>query len=143
MLSRRNAGYGKYGVRAMWLDETEPDRTGQSDHMLRIGQWEYEGANSVELGPTWRQQWLRTMTGTLEHKYGLGNFFLMSRSAWLGTAKWGHVSRARDRERERERAARAHRASMSAASASAPHPRPSARARARAATGDVERRYGF
>jgi len=86
-----NAGYGKYGVRAMWLDETEPDRTGPADHALRVGQWLYEGTNSIELGPTWRQQWLRTMTGTLEHNYGFGNFFLLSRSAWIGTAKYGHA----------------------------------------------------
>jgi alpha-D-xyloside xylohydrolase len=86
-----NAGYGKYGIRAMWLDETEPDRTGPADHALRIGQWIYEGTNAVELGPTWRQQWLRTMTGTLEHNYGFGNFFLLSRSAWIGTAKYGHA----------------------------------------------------
>ena len=85
------AGYGKYGVKAMWLDETEPDRTGEADHALRIGQWLYEGTNSVVLGPTWRQQWLKTMTGTLMHKWGYGNFFLLSRSAWLGTAKWGHA----------------------------------------------------
>ena len=86
-----NDGYGVYGVRAMWLDETEPDRTGEADHALRTGQWLYEGKNSVTLGPTWRQQWLKTMTGTLIHKYGFGNFFLLSRSAWLGTAKWGHT----------------------------------------------------
>jgi alpha-glucosidase (family GH31 glycosyl hydrolase) len=154
-----NAGYGKYGVRAMWLDETEPDRTGQADHALRIGQWTYEGSNSVELGPTWRQQWLRTMTGTLEHKYGLGNFFLMSRSAWLGTAKWGHV-RSRARARERERAARAARARSAPAAfriraralprslvQRAPPPRaPLTRSLAcapRAATGHVERRHGL
>jgi len=85
-----NAGYGVYGVRAMWLDETEPDRTGPADAALRVGGWSYEGVNDLELGPTWRQQWLKTMTGTLERKYGRGEYFLLSRSAWLGTAKYGH-----------------------------------------------------
>ena len=83
-------GYGKYGVRAMWLDETEPDRTGQADAALRTGGWTYEGVADTEVGPTWRQQWLRTMTGVLADAHGYGNFFLLSRSAWLGTAKYGH-----------------------------------------------------
>ena len=92
-LTERNwlAGYGRYGVKAMWLDETEPDRTGEADHALRIGKWSYEGTNCLELGPTWRQQWLRTMTDTLKNLWGAGNYFLLSRSAWLGTAKYGHA----------------------------------------------------
>lgn len=84
------AGYGALGIKAVWLDETEPDRTGPADAMLRVGGWSYEGVNDLELGPTWRQQWLRTMTGALERRHGLGNYFLLSRSAWLGTAKYGH-----------------------------------------------------
>jgi alpha-D-xyloside xylohydrolase len=83
-------GYGKFGVRAMWLDETEPDRTGAADAALRTGDWTYEGVADTEVGPTWRQQWLRTMTGVLADAHGYGNFFLLSRSAWLGTAKFGH-----------------------------------------------------
>ena len=84
------AGYGRFGVRAMWLDETEPDRTGTANEALGRGEWEYEGVPAVEVGPTWRQQWLRTMTGVLADAHGYGNFFLLSRSAWLGTAKYGH-----------------------------------------------------
>jgi alpha-D-xyloside xylohydrolase len=84
------AGYGRFGVRAMWLDETEPDRTAAANEGLDRGAWRYEGAAAVEVGPTWRQQWLRTMTGVLADAHGYGNFFLLSRSAWLGTAKYGH-----------------------------------------------------
>ena len=84
-------GYGQYGIRAMWLDETEPDRTGPSNDGLITGNWRYEGVSDTELGPTWRQQWLRTMTDALRELYGVGNYFLLSRSAWLGTAKYGHA----------------------------------------------------
>lgn len=75
----------------MWLDETEPDRTGPSNDGLINGEWLYEGVPDTELGPTWRQQWLRTMTDALRELYGVGNYFLLSRSAWLGTAKYGHA----------------------------------------------------
>jgi hypothetical protein len=37
-LARR---YGRYGIKAMWLDETEPDRTGATDARLRQGGWTY------------------------------------------------------------------------------------------------------
>jgi alpha-D-xyloside xylohydrolase len=55
------------------------------------GGWEYEGVPATEVGPTWRQQWIRTMTETLRELHGVGNFFLLSRSAWLGTPKFGHA----------------------------------------------------
>ena len=84
-------GYGRFGVRAMWLDETEPDRTGPANDGLISGAWEYAGVAATEVGPTWRQQWLRTMTDTLRGLHGEGEYFLLSRSAWLGTAKYGHA----------------------------------------------------
>jgi len=92
-LTKKNwfEGYGRFGVKAMWLDETEPDRTGQSNDLLVSGGWEYEGVPATEVGPTWRQQWIRTMTETLRELHGVGNFFLLSRSAWLGTPKYGHA----------------------------------------------------
>ena len=90
-MQRWTAGYGRFGIRAMWLDETEPDRTGPSNDLLRAGTWSYEGVPDTELGPTWRQQWLRTMTDTLRALHGEGNYFLLSRSAWLGSPKYGHA----------------------------------------------------
>ena len=83
-------GYGRFGVRAMWLDEMEPDRTAYSNELCARGGWEYEGTPVAEVGPTWRQQWIATMAQTLRDLYGEGNYFLLSRSAWLGTAKLGH-----------------------------------------------------
>ena len=83
-------GYGRFGVKATWLDETEPDRTGISNDMLIAGTWQYENTSNTEVGPTWRQQWIRTMTEVLRELHGVGEFFLLSRSAWLGTAKYGH-----------------------------------------------------
>ena len=83
-------GYGRFGIRAMWLDETEPDRTGGANDLCMSGAWDYEGVSVSEVGPTWRQQWITTMTQTLKDLYGEGQFFLLSRSAWLGTAKLGH-----------------------------------------------------
>lgn len=40
-----------------------------------------------EVGFSWKFQWLETMTGGLRDVYGLGNYFLLSRSGWAGTAK--------------------------------------------------------
>jgi alpha-D-xyloside xylohydrolase len=85
------AGYGRLGIRAIWLDETEPDRTGPANDLAAAGGWSYEGMPVTEVGPSWRQQWLVTMTGVLRELHGEGNYFLMSRSAWLGTAKLGHA----------------------------------------------------
>jgi hypothetical protein len=42
------AGYGRFGVRAMWLDETEPDRTSTANEGLGRGEWEYEGGQANE-----------------------------------------------------------------------------------------------
>lgn len=84
-------GYGRFGVRAVWLDETEPDRTGPSNDLCVSGAWEYEGVAVTEVGPTWRQQWITTMTQALRDLHGEGNYFLLSRSAWLGTPKLGHA----------------------------------------------------
>lgn len=83
-------GYGRFGVKAIWLDETEPDRTPDSNDLITSGQWAYDNVSSTEFGPTWRQQWIRTMSQTLRDLHGYGEFFLLSRSAWLGTAKYGH-----------------------------------------------------
>jgi len=79
-------GYGVHGARAVWLDETEPDRDSYS-----YGQWTYEGYSDLEVGPSWKYQWLKTMTDGLRAVNGVGNYFLLSRSAWMGTPKMGHA----------------------------------------------------
>lgn len=75
-------GYGSHGVRAVWLDETEPDRAAFS-----YGAWQYQNYSDLEVGAAWKWQWIATMTGGLRDMYGLGNYFLLSRSGWAGTAK--------------------------------------------------------
>jgi alpha-D-xyloside xylohydrolase len=82
-------GYGALGVRAVWLDQTEPDRRDCS--WMDADGWDYEGVPASELGAAWRQQWLRAVAEALQETHGAGNYLLLARSAWLGTARFGHA----------------------------------------------------
>ena len=84
-------GYGSLGVRAVWLDETEPDRTGPANDLVISGGWRYGNWSSLEVGQAWKAEWIGLMGDGLRGLYGEGNYFLLSRSAWLGTARRGHA----------------------------------------------------
>eukprot|EP00937_MAST-01D_sp_MAST-1D-sp2_P006861 g6861.t1 len=79
-------GYGKFGVRAMWMDQAEPD------HALYIsgGQWKLAKGLDTEVLPAWTYDWSRGFAKKMaELGHRPGEFFLLSRSAWAGTASHG------------------------------------------------------
>jgi alpha-D-xyloside xylohydrolase len=81
------ANFGSLGIRSIWLDETEPDRSGYT-----YGEWQLAGGADWEVGVAWKQQWIATFYEGLQSK-GIkdGEFFLLSRSAWVGTQRYGNA----------------------------------------------------
>lgn len=79
--------YGSLGVKAIWLDETEPDRAGYT-----YGQWNLTAGTDYEIGAAWKKTWIKTFAEGFRSK-GLkdGEFFLLSRSFWAGTQQYGNT----------------------------------------------------
>lgn len=81
------ANIGSLGVRAVWLDETEPDRDGYT-----YGQWQLAAGADYEVGAAWKKEWIRTLADGYASKGIMpGDFFLLSRSFWLGTQQYGNT----------------------------------------------------
>ncbi|KAJ9443699.1 alpha-D-xyloside xylohydrolase [Diplonema papillatum] len=78
-------GYGQYGVRAVWMDEAEPDHTAY----ISGGQWSFNAGSDSEVLPAWVKYWTEGFRTGLEEKYEPGEFFILSRNAWAGTASDG------------------------------------------------------
>ena len=79
-------GYGKYGIRAMWMDQAEPD------HKVYIsgGQWHLAKGLDTEVLPAWTSEWSRGFADKMaELGTPPGEFFLLSRSAWANTPSHG------------------------------------------------------
>eukprot|EP01061_Rhynchopus_euleeides_P014703 TRINITY_DN25376_c0_g1_i3.p1 TRINITY_DN25376_c0_g1~~TRINITY_DN25376_c0_g1_i3.p1 ORF type:complete len:724 (+),score=302.45 TRINITY_DN25376_c0_g1_i3:176-2347(+) len=78
-------GYGKFGIKAIWMDESEPD------HTLAIfgGQWSFHAGSDAQMIPAWVRYYTDGMAKGLRST-GLadGEFFILSRNAWVGT--WGN-----------------------------------------------------
>ena len=75
-------GYGKYGIKAIWMDESEPD------HSLMIGggQWSFHAGSDGQLIPAWVRYYTDGMAkGLREIGHKDGDFFILSRNAWAGT----------------------------------------------------------
>lgn len=78
-------GYGKYGVKAIWMDESEPDHSGY----ISGGQWRLVSGMDTELLPAWVKYWSKGFQSKFE-ELGLGDdFFVLSRNGWAGTAGQG------------------------------------------------------
>lgn len=78
-------GYGRYGIRAVWLDETEPDRMGYT-----YGQWQLGAGADFEVGTAWKQRWIQTFAEGMAAA-NITEHFILSRSAWIGTNKFGNT----------------------------------------------------
>jgi alpha-glucosidase (family GH31 glycosyl hydrolase) len=48
-------GYGKYGIRAMWMDESEPDHAKD----ITGGQWNLAKGVDAEVLPAWVYDWTK------------------------------------------------------------------------------------
>eukprot|EP00756_Hemistasia_phaeocysticola_P003956 Hpha_TRINITY_DN12551_c0_g2::TRINITY_DN12551_c0_g2_i1::g.50970::m.50970/K01811/xylS, yicI; alpha-D-xyloside xylohydrolase len=74
-------GYGKYGIKAIWMDETEPDH----QSYIGGGQWNLHAGSDGQVLPAWVSYYIRGMAEGLR-SVGLENdFFILARSAWVGT----------------------------------------------------------
>jgi alpha-D-xyloside xylohydrolase len=78
-------GYGKFGIRTVWLDGSEPER-GTS---YNFGQLRLAGGTDSEVGEAWIQQHVRAMAeGFADDGFAPNEFFLLPRSAWAGTSRY-------------------------------------------------------
>jgi alpha-D-xyloside xylohydrolase len=72
-------GYGKYGVRAVWMDEAEPDHAAY----ISGGQWDLHAGSDGEVLPAWVHYWAQ---GFADKFREIGDdYFILSRNAWSGT----------------------------------------------------------
>ena len=78
-------GYGRFGVRTVWLDGSEPERTSGAN----FGQLRLAGGTDSEVGEAWIQQHVRAMAeGFAADGRAPNEFFLLPRSAWAGTSRY-------------------------------------------------------
>jgi len=79
-------GYGKYGIKAMWMDQSEPDH----QYFIAGGQWRLAKGLDTEVLPAWTYDWSKGFADKMaELGNAPGEFLLLSRSAWAGTASHG------------------------------------------------------
>ena len=79
-------GYGQYGVRAVWMDAAEPEREDRSN----LGNWRFAGGTDVEVGEAWVREHVRGMAeGFASRGLGPSDFFLLPRSGWAGSWRYG------------------------------------------------------
>ena len=78
-------GYGKYGVRAVWMDEAEPDHA----KMISGGQWRLHAGTDTEVIPAWVKYWSKGFAERFIDVHPDGEFFILSRNAWAGTSAHG------------------------------------------------------
>ena len=75
------AGYGRFGIRTVWLDGSEPERS----TAYNFGQFSLAGGTDNEIGEAWIQQHVRAMAeGFASDGYAPNEFFLLPRSTWAG-----------------------------------------------------------
>ena len=86
VFARWKRSYGDYGIRGVWLDETEPDRNGYT-----YGQWQLSAGADFEVGEGWRVSWLKMFADGFDSmQVPSTQRFVLSRSGWTGTQRYGH-----------------------------------------------------
>ena len=79
-------GYGRFGVRAVWMDAAEPEREDRSN----LCNWRFAGGTDCEVGEAWVREHVRAMgEGFASKGIGPSEFFLLPRSGWAGSWRWG------------------------------------------------------
>ena len=70
----------------MWMDQSEPDH----QYFISGGQWRLAKGLDTEVLPAWTYDWSKGFSDKMaELGHTPGEFFLLSRSAWAGTASHG------------------------------------------------------
>jgi len=77
-------GYCKYGVKAIWMDESEPDHT----QYISGGQWRMKAGLDAEVLPAWVKYWSKGFADKMKQLRG-EDYFILSRNAWAGTPAHG------------------------------------------------------
>ena len=78
-------GYGKLGIRTVWLDGSEPERS----TAYNFGQFQLAGGTDTEIGEAWIMQHVRAMSeGFLSDGLGPDEFMLLPRSTWSGAQRY-------------------------------------------------------
>lgn len=78
-------GYGKYGIRRLWLDAAEPERF----TMFDVGHWRFAMGTDGEIGEAWIQQHVRTFAdGMASIGVTPEEYFVLPRHAWAGSWRY-------------------------------------------------------
>lgn len=78
-------GYGKLGIRTVWLDGSEPERS----TTYNFGDVSFSGGTDSELGEAWILQHVRAMSeGFQADGYAPDEFMLLPRSTWAGAQRY-------------------------------------------------------
>ena len=79
------SGYGQYGIRTVWLDGSEPERSTSFNY----GQFSLAGGSDNEVGESWVLQHVRAMAeGFAGDGFAPDEFFLLPRSTWSGAHRY-------------------------------------------------------
>ena len=79
------SGYGKYGIKTVWIDAAEPEHFGADME----GQWKLQGGSDGELMMGWVQLHARMLAEGFASKGIMPeDYFILPRSAWVGTWRY-------------------------------------------------------
>lgn len=75
-------GYGKYGIKTIWIDAAEPERMDEAN----VGNWRFALGTDAEIGEAWVQQHTRMIADGMK-SIGIEpeDYFILPRHAWTGT----------------------------------------------------------
>ena len=78
-------GYGKYGIKTVWIDAAEPEHFGASME----GQWRLQAGTDGELMMGWNQLHTRMLAeGFASKGITAEDYFILPRSAWVGSWRY-------------------------------------------------------
>ena len=77
-------GYGKYGIKTIWIDAAEPERMDDKN----VGNWKYMVGTDAEVGGAWVQQHTRMIADGMK-TIGIEpeDYFILPRHAWLAPGR--------------------------------------------------------
>ena len=79
------AGYGRFGMKTVWLDAAEPERPSADT----VGSFLFSAGTDAEVGSAWVQQHVTTFSeGMAAQGFRPEDFLLLPRHAWTGS--WRH-----------------------------------------------------
>ena len=78
-------GYGQYGFKTIWVDAAEPEHFGGSSE----GSWKLLAGTDAEVGAAWVRDHAKMYNeGFATQGIQPGDYFILPRSAWIGTWRY-------------------------------------------------------